>query len=390
LPTRQFPPEDVSITAAMSSDGRYVGFYSTHNTLAPNDTNDTWDVFVLDQRTDKIRRISVSSTGAQGNMASFNASLSADGRFIAFTSAAGNLVPRDTNLVPDVFLHDTRTGRTTRVSVSSAGVQANETRSSEFALESGSHLVSMSVNGRYVLFRSTASNLVRGDTNGAADYFLHDRVAQRTDRISVSSTEQQANADSRQPLGIAQWAVSEDGRFVFFNSDASNLVAGDGNGAEDLFVRDLARGVTRRVSVSSTGAEANSGVGDQDTVTVYRNVGLNLFVDPVNGTQTSFSATPDGRYVAFSSGATNLVPGDGNGAIDVFLRHVPSGTTTLLSVTSTGEQGDGASNAPVLSADGGFVAFQSAAGNLVPGDTNGNEDIFTYEVPSGRNLSGWH
>lgn len=390
LPTRQLPPEDVSITGSMSHDGRYVGFYSTHNTLVPDDTNDNWDVFVHDRLTGRIRRVSVSSTGEQGDLASFNAALSADGRLVAFTSTAGNLVPGDTNLSPDVFLHDTRTGSTTRVSVGSQGQQANDTRSGAFVAEAGSHLVSMSSNGRYVLFRSLADNLVPGDTNEAADFFLRDLRAKTTERISVSSAGVQANADSRQPLGMTQWVVSDDGRFVFFNSDASNLVAGDTNGAEDLFVRDRSRGVTRRVSVSSTGAEANSGVGEQDPVTVYRNVGLNLFVDPVNGTQTSFSATPDGRYVVFSSAATNLVPGDTNGVIDVFLHHLPSGTTTLVSVASTGEQGDGASNAPVLSADGGFVAFQSAAGNLVPDDGNGQEDIFTYEVPRGRHLSGWH
>lgn len=390
VPTRQVPPEDVSITGSLSSDGRYVGFYSTHNTLIPDDFNDTWDVFVHDQRSGRIRRVSVSSAGTEGNMASFNAVLSADGRFVAFSSAASNLVPDDTTLVTDVFLHDIRTSLTSRVSVASNGNQANETRSAEFPLEAGSHLVSLSANGRYVLFRSNATNLVRGDTNDAADFFLHDTRTHTTERISVSSAERQGNGESRQPLGIAQWAVSDDGRFAFFNSDASNLVAGDSNGAEDLFVRDRVRGTTRRVSVSSTGAEANTGVGEQDAVTVYRNVGLNLFVDPINGTQTSYSATPDGRYVAFSSGATSLVPGDGNGVIDVFLRHLPTGTTTLLSVTSTGEQGDGASNAPVLSADAGFVAFQSAAGNLVPEDSNGNEDIFTHEVPHGQHLSGWH
>jgi Tol biopolymer transport system component len=122
---------------------------------------------------------------------------------------------------------------------------------------------------------------------------------------------------------------------------------------------------------------------------VFRNVGLNLFVTPVNVTQTSYSATPDGRWVAFSSAATNLVPGDTNEATDVFLRHIPTGSTNLLSVSATGEQGNGASNAPVLSADAGFVAFQSAAENLVSSDSNGHEDIFTYEVPRQR-FSGWY
>ena len=383
------PVDQISITAGMSGNGRYVGFYSTHTGLVENDINETWDVFTYDQIENVIRRVSVSSSGDQGNMASFGASISGDGRFVAFTSAADNLVPGDTNVVPDVFVHDTKTGETIRVSVSSDEVQADQGRPFAFPLESGSHLLSMSKNGRYVVFRSAASNLVPGDTNNASDYFLRDVRTGTTERINVSSSEEQANSDSRQPLGTAQWIVSDDGRYVFFNSDASNLVPGDSNGVEDLFVRDRLRGTTRRVSVSSEGREANRGVGEQDPVTVYRNVGLNLFVTPVNVTQTSYSATPDGQFVAFSSAATNLVPGDVNDAADVFLRHVPTGRTTILSVSATGEQGNGASNAPVLSADAGFVAFQSAAENLVPSDSNGHEDIFTYEVPRQR-FSGWY
>lgn len=383
------PADQVSITAGMSGDGRFVGFYSTHTGLVENDINETWDVFVYDQVQRVIRRVSVSSSGEQGDMASFNASLSTDGRYVAFTSAADNLVPGDTNVVTDVFVHDNVTRKTTRVSVGSAEEQANQARPTSFPVESGSHLVSMSSNGRFVVFRSSASNLVPGDTNNASDFFLRDLRAGVTQRISVSSRGEQANADSRQPLGTAQWIVSDDGRYVFFNSDASNLVSGDSNGAEDLFVRDTVRGTTRRVSVSSGGQEANRGVGEQDPITVFRNVGLNLFVTPVNVTQTSYSATPDGKWVAFSSAATNLVPGDTNEATDVFLRHMPTGSTNILSVSATGEQGNGASNAPVLSADAGFVAFQSAAENLVSSDANGHEDIFTYEVPRQR-FSGWY
>lgn len=383
------PVDQISITAGMSGDGRYVGFYSTHTGLVENDINENWDVFVYDQVQRVIRRVSVSSTGEQGDMASFGASLSANGRYVAFTSAADNLVPDDTNVVPDVFVHDTRTSKTTRVSMGSSGEQADQARPTAFPLESGSHLLSMSNNGRFVVFRSAASNLVPDDTNNASDFFLRDLLKGTTQRVSVSSSEEQANADSRQPLGTAQWIVSDDGRHVFFNSDATNLVPNDTNGAEDLFVRDTVRGITRRVSVSSEGREANRGVGEQEPVTVYRNVGLNLFVTPVNVTQTSYSSTPDGQWVVFSSAATNLVAGDTNEATDVFLRHIPSGRTTILSVSATGEQGNGASNAPVLSADAGFVAFQSAAENLVSTDANGHEDIFTYEVPRQR-FSGWY
>lgn len=384
------PIDQVSIVAGMSGDGRYIGFYSTHTGLVEDDFNENWDVFVFDQVDNVIRRISLSSDGQQGDMASFGASLSYDGRYVAFTSAADNLVSGDTNAVTDVFVRDTKRGRTVRASVGADDQQADQARPLAFPLESGSHLLSLSGNGRFVVFRSSASNLVEGDTNNASDYFLRDLVQGTTQRLNVSSSEAQANADSRQPLGTAQWIVSDDGRYVFFNSDASNLVPDDQNGAEDLFLRDTVKGITHRVSVSSEGREANLGVGEQDPLTVYRNIGLNIFVTPVNVTQTSYSATPDARYVVFSSAATNLVAGDTNEATDVFLRHLPSGNTSLLSVSGTGEQGNGASNAPVLSIDASFVAFQSAADNLVASDTNGHEDVFTYEIPRASRFSGWY
>lgn len=385
----RWPPGDVSTTGAISADGRYIAFQSTYSTLVSNDTNDTWDIFVRDQRTGRVRRASVASSGAQANRASFTTALSTDGRYVAFTSTADNLVPGDTNVVPDVFLHDLRTARTTRVSVGSKGEQANAMRPRAFP-EAGSHLVSMSSNGRYVVFRSAATNLVAGDTNNGADFFLRDVVRGKTMRVSVSSTEAQADADSRQPVGIAQWAVTDDGRYVFFNSDATNLVPNDQNGAEDLFVRDTVRGETRRVSLSSAGAEANRGVGEQDPGAVFTNTLGSATIEPANRSPVSFSGTPDGKYVAFSSGATNLAPGDVNEATDVFLRHIPTGTTTIVSVASTGAQGDGPSNGPVLSADGRFVAFESVAENLASGDSNGFADIFVHEVPRGHSLSGWY
>jgi archaellum component FlaF (FlaF/FlaG flagellin family) len=249
--------------------------------------------------------------------------------------------------------------------------------------------VSLSANGRFVVFRSAASNLVPNDTNRATDYFLRDLTKRSTTRISVSSDELQANGDSRQPVGVSQWTVSNDGRYVYFNSDASNLVPNDSNGAEDLFVRDTVLGTTRRVSVSSTGEEANSGVGNQDPSATFSNIGFFL-VEPENGSQVSYSATPNGDYILFSSAATNLVPGDTNDTIDVFIRHVPSGTTKLLSVSSTGVQGNGPSNSPMISADARFAVFSSSATNLVSSDTNGFDDIFVSEISGGENLSGWY
>ncbi len=382
--------DQTSVTGSLSADGRYVAFWSGHSTLVDGDTNDTWDVFVLDRRTNRVRRVSVSSAGTEGNGASFNASISADGRYVAFSSSAKNLVPRDNNIAPDVFVHDLKTSTTTRASVGSSGQEANMVRSSGFPLEAGSHLLALSQSGRFALFRSTASNLVRGDSNGFADVFVRDLRRRTTTRVSVSSSGAEADADSRQPVGIAQGAISDDGRFAFFNSNASNLVLLDTNGQEDLFVRDTKASVTRRVSVSSAGAQADRGVGQSDPFALFTSAFTNATVEPQNSSSVAYSATPDGRYVAFSSDATNLVVGDRNNSTDIFLRDLHTGNTTIVSLASTGEQSDGASNSPALSADGRFIAYRSAASNLAPRDTNGHEDVFVYEIPGQHELSGWH
>lgn len=394
-PVQEYTPlplraERITVTGSMSEGGRYVAFWSTTSTFVENDTNESYDVFVRDRVSNKVERVSVSSTGQQGNENSYEAALSIDGRYAGFASAANNLVPRDTNAVPDVFVRDRYTDKTVRVSVSSAGEQANMSRSESFPAESGSRLISMSANGRYVMFRSVASNLVPNDTNQAADVFVHDLRTRKTIRVNVSSSEAQANADTRHPVGLPQWNVSDDGRYVFFNSDASNLVTNDQNGAEDIFVRDTVRGTTHRVSVSSSGGEAEFGVGDRDLGSTSGNYIANASVVPTNTAALSYAATPDGRFVVFSSDSTDLVPRDTNETTDIFLRDLATGTTTLVSLASNGGQGNGPSNDPILSADGRFVAFDSESSNLVPGDANGYDDVFVLELPRLTALSGWY
>ncbi len=184
-----------------------------------------------------------------------------------------------------------------------------------------------------------------GDTNDSVDVFVRDRKLGTTRRVSVSSTGAQGNSGSFGP------AISSAGRYVSFSSDASNLVPGDTNAAQDVFVRDRKLGTTRRVSVSSTGAQGNS-----------------VSFDP--------AISSAGRYVSFSSFASNLVPGDTNGTVDVFVRDRELGTTRRVSVSSTGAQGNRLSFDPAISSAGRYVAFSSAASNLVPGDTNGSFDVF--------------
>src|SRR5437870_4266363 len=207
--------------AAISGDGRFVAFRSSASNLVPGDTNGTFDVFVHDRQTGETVRASVASDGAQGNGASNTPAISADGRFVAFTSSASNLVPGDTNSTDDVFVRDRQTRQTTRVSVASDGTQSNGL----------SLYQSISADGRFVAFPSAATNLVPGDTNAKADTFVHDRMTGATERVSVASDGTQGNGDSGVP------AISADGRFVAFESDATNLVPVDTNSSRDVFVR---------------------------------------------------------------------------------------------------------------------------------------------------------
>jgi hypothetical protein len=281
-----------SDTPSISSDGRFVAFLSFASNLVTGDTNNNGDVFVWDRSTGTTELASVTSSGIQGNFESHQPAISADGRFVAFVSVSKNLVRRDTNNTSDVFVHNRLTGRTTRVSVSSNGAQAH--RDNGPGTNGGS---AISADGRFVMFGSFASNLVPGDTNAVGDVFVHDRLTGRTTRVSVSSGGGQANG-----LPGPGAAISADGRFVTFTSVASNLVSGDTNGAIDVFIRDRSTGITRRVSVSSDGAQTPDG-------------------------RDNFSQWPaisaDGRSVAFESQANNLVPADTNNLSDVFVHQSP-------------------------------------------------------------------
>jgi Tol biopolymer transport system component len=320
----------------ISGDGSVVAFVSAWPFVA-GDTNNVEDVYLRDRVAGTTERISVDSAGAQGNALSGVPDISADGRFVAFVSLASNLVAGDTNGKADVFVHDRQTKTTERVSVDSAGLEGNG--------DSGI-LPTLSADGRFVAFTSLASNLVAGDTNGSWDIFVRDRQTQTTQRVSVDSAGLESNGNSEGT------SISADGQTVEFVSDATNLVALDTNGANDVFVHDLVSGVTERASVDTAGVESNG--------------------------ETSWAKlSADGRFVAFSSVASNLVANDTNGVSDVFLRDRRTQTTTRASLTDGGAQAKGMSLYASISPDGRIVAFQSRARNLVPGDANFADDVFT-------------
>jgi Tol biopolymer transport system component len=329
---------EVSNSPSISAGGRYVAFHSQADNLVSGDTNGKGDIFVHDRLAGETTRVSVSSTGIQANKSSFSPSISADGRYITFSSYATNLVSGDTNSNQDVFVHDRLTGDTTRASVSSGGNQGN----------AKSWNPSISANGRYVVFNSTAGNLVIGDSNGYADIFVRDRVTEMTTRVSVASDGTQGNQHSWNP------SVSADGDYVVFESEADNLVSGDTNSVRDVFIHQPQTGMTTRLSVSSDNAQGN-------------------------GASKNPSITYDGQVVAFNSSATNLVDGDTNGRMDVFVHDRGNGETTRVSTTSSGNQGNYHSHKPSISAKGRYVGFESNASNLVSGDTNGAWDVFIHD-----------
>jgi Tol biopolymer transport system component len=323
---------------AFSLDGRYVAFSTYADNLVPGFTSNATSVFVRDTSTGAIDPISVTPAGNLSNTeGSLDPAISSDGRYVAFWTFATDIVANDTNGVADVYVRDRQTGATTLVSGGPAG-QSN----------GYSETPAISGDGRYIAFDSSASNLVTGDTNGAQDVFVRDRQTGATTMVSPSG-----NGNSLEA------SMSSDGRYVAFESGATNLVSGDTNGSFDIFVRDTVLGTTTRVSVGAGGAQSA-------------------------GESTDPQISGDGRYVTYRSAATNLVAGDTNGVEDVFVYDRQALTTTRVSVGGAATQGDAASEGPSISADGRYIAFSSNATNLVSGDTNGYRDVFVRDRQTGR------
>ncbi|MCC7168939.1 MAG: PD40 domain-containing protein [Planctomycetes bacterium] len=301
-------------------------------------------------RGSEIERISVSSTAVQASAASSIPALSATGSFVAFESLATNLVPgQDTNQQEDVFVRNTLTGFVIRCSRTPAGNAGN----------GASFEPSISADGRFVAFHSSASDLVPGDTNGKSDVFVLDTATQQMTRVSTSMIGDQGNGDS------ALGRLSADGSVITFQSSASNLVANDTNGQFDIFVKTLADGAVQLVSRSPS--------------------------EQANGSSFRPELSGDGRFVAFASFATNLFAGtDGNGVADLFLFDRIQGTLETLSQNAFGTIANAESQLPRLSFDGRFCVFQSKATNLITSpdssvdDEDTVSDVFLRDRDLGR------
>ncbi|HEV3365386.1 MAG TPA: hypothetical protein VG795_14855 [Acidimicrobiia bacterium] len=308
---------------------------------------------------------------------------------MAFSSSATNLVADDTNGVGDVFVHDRARKETARVSLGPGGAQGTG---------GDSYAPALSADGRYVAFASDAPDLVADDTNKATDVFVYDRQAKTTTRVSLGAGGAQATGgESYAP------AISGDGAVVAFISRATDIASGATDGIDNVVVRDLKAGITTRVG--ATGDSEDGGAPNvalsADGRFVAHSSATDVFVfdrqgggaeqrraekisvgpggAPGDRASSAPAISADGRFVAFQSDATNLVPGDTNQRTDSFVRDRRLGTTTRVSLGVASVQGDQPSTRPQISGNGRFVAFQSVATNLVPGDTNSAPDIFVHD-----------
>jgi PKD repeat protein len=343
---------------AISADGRYVAFTAVD--VVPGDANYRTDVLVHDRTARTTESVAAWVDGA--GRATGSPAISADGRFVAFASSAPNLVPNDTNLISDVFVHDRATGATERVTLTSAGTENPPGP----GIGGGASAPAISADGRYVAFESDSPHFAPNDSNGWHDVFVRDRRDRTTERVSLSSDGQQLGSWSRSP------AISADGRFVAFNSQARGVTPDAPSDWENVFLRDRQMATTELISVSTKGI---SGDAQSSTPAISR----------------------DGRYVSFWSLADDLVPGDTNrqpdgetpqGA-DVFVHDREQRTTERVSVSTAGAQalpnGVGGFRTSAV-ADDGTVAFEADAPNLVNNDSNSWSDVF---VRSGARAQGF-
>ena len=398
LPAGGEPDKDAA-QPAISDDGDRVVFQSEAGGFVANDLNLRTDIFLVDRRAQTLRRVSQTASGAEADVPSIRPRISRDGRFVAFQSFSEIFVAGDNNGTADIFVVELDTGNFEIASRNAAGEIGN----------SGSDDPSLSSDGRFVAFTSAASNLVAGDLNNTNDIFVRDRQTSTTTRVSVST----AGVETVGPLNYAGSTaprISADGQAVVFVSDATNLIATDGNNSSDIFVHDRTTAGTARVSVRSDGTEsagsysspAIGGAANEFVVFVTtaqlavldsnthediyihnRQTGTTELVSIApggfsagNGPSRNPSISPDGRYVVFSSIADDLIPNDDNNTDDVFVLDRQSNTMRVASENDDGALGDGPSTFGNLAGDGVTIVIESKATNFTCPDDNELADVF--------------
>jgi hypothetical protein len=314
------------------------------------DTNGAGDIFLRHTPSNTTRRVSQTSGGAEVHGTSADPAISGNGRYVAFTSTAPDLVGNDTNRANDIFVADLTTRVVSRVSVRTDGGQAN----------GGSFHAAISGDGRYVAFASDATNLVSSDSNGVRDVFVRDRQTGTTTRVSVHSNGGQAIGGKSEDPSIA---MRGDGYVVAFTSYATTLVGNDTNGVSDVYVQTSQPRRTKRASVSSGSSGSVQGNGDSSS-----------------SATSGADITTGSQYVAFRSSATNLVADDSNNEDDVFRYNIITGDTVRWSVATGGGEGraggDDGAGQPAIDNAGHKIAYTSDWYDLDPPDTLNTQNIF--------------
>jgi len=404
-----------SLPAGLSPDGRYVLFESSAGDLAAGDTNGVADIFLRDLISGTTVAVSVSTNGDVGNGASYSSTMTPDGRYVAFASAANNLVSDDTNGIPDVFLRDLQSRATTLISVGAKLV-------SSATLFGSSDSPAVTPDGRYVAFYSTATNLVAGTTN-AGEVYVRDTVTDTTTWVSAYASTLLPQLVTNNPCLSFAPSISTNGQWVTYEATRSynffrpqlplSLTPGWGlilryhqetgltelvnsNAAVPITAAELARNPAmtpdgRFVAYAANVATVTTRNACIEVWDSYTGSNLVASVDLTGATPTNAVCdwpviTPDGRYVAFISNGTNFVTNALSGEFHLYLRDLQAGTILLVD-SGTNDAGTGVTlvSPPRLSDDGLFAAFESIDSGLVPGDANRSDDVFVRDIAGAKN-----
>lgn len=389
----------------ISGNGNFVTFQTSATNFFANTVASTTNVVLYNRKTKALTLVSKGLDGNPGNLGSTSADISKTGRFVIFTSNASNLVAGDTNGRLDAFIFDRTEDSITRISKSFSGGELN----------GASYAAGISPNGRYVTWLTYASNVSDSDTDTFGDVYLYDRLSDSSELISVSSDEEKGNDESY----VGNSTVSNSGRFVVFSSSASNLVLPRINTSTNrtVYLRDRTEGTTQVVSLDSSNTEAIGdavkpsisadgrvvGFGSEANITpTDSNSVADAFLRKIRSGKTSLMTRGRsgqqgnqggsyrhmdefGNYVSFSSESTNLTKISSNNKEQVYLKKSKGRSVELLSVNKSGVAGNEDSVWPMISSDARWATFFSGATNLVENDSNDNFDVFLVRTSVGRN-----